>query len=316
MEHLGDHSLTVALFDKFPIRRTWHNDEWFYSLVDIVAALAATASPKRYWSDLKRKMIMKEGVDEYDFIVPISLPGTDGRKQKTDCANREGVLRVIQSILSPNAEPFKRWLAQVGNLVMAEAEETNVERSIRAQHRLRLHELDTALHEIVEFSGITTPAQHQRLTDANYAGLYSVATKNDVIRIRHLPFASEPEEFMGVMEMAAHIFQRASVASLVHQRNLQGEDPIAATAEDVGVQMRIMLEKMGMPMPENLPIHRRLSDGEWLPQELRNDTIDWDEELAEADDRIYPIYEIVDADSGVGKDLKLLEERHLHGEDD
>jgi hypothetical protein len=72
---------------------------------------------------------------------------------------------------------------------------------------------------------------------------------------------------------------------------------------------------MGMPMPENLPIHRRLADGEWLPHELRDDAIAWDEELTEADDRIYPIYEIVDADNGAGKDLKLLEERHLHDDE-
>ena len=167
MEEIGDKSLTVALFDNFPIRRTWHHEEWYYSVVDIVGALSANPNPSRYWSDMKRKMKAKEGfvVDGYEKIVSISLPGVDGRKQKTDCANREGILRIIQSIPSPNAEPFKRWLASVGEMALEELEETEGERTIRAQHRLKLHEIDAALHEIVMFRGIVTPAQHQHLKD-------------------------------------------------------------------------------------------------------------------------------------------------------
>jgi hypothetical protein len=158
-----------------------------------------------------------------NIVSTLKLPASDGRVKATDCATQEGVLRIIQSIPPPNAEPFKRWLAQVGEMVLEEAEETAETRSIRAQHRWKLHELDTALHELVEFRGITTPEQHARLRDSNYADLYSVATVQQVIRIRRLPFAPEPEEFMGVMEMVANEFQRAGVASLVHSRNLQYE---------------------------------------------------------------------------------------------
>jgi DNA-damage-inducible protein D len=324
MEELGDQSLTVALFDRFPIRRSWHNGEWFYSLVDVIAALAGTPTPRRYWSDFKRDLKVKEATDVYALGVHIiKLPDSDGRMQKTDCGNRETVLRIIQSIPSPNAEPFKRWMAQVGNAALEEAEENEETKSLRAQHRLKLHEVDTHLHQLVVFRGITTPEQHQRLRNSNYAGLYAVATRDEVARLRSLPFTIEPEEVMGVMEMAANIFQRAGTAQLVEQRNIQGEDAINATAEDVGVQVRLTMERMGMPMPENLPKHRPLHHTEWLPPEVRGPgQIDWGNEPAEAVDRIIPIYELVEIEDAAQhpdalppdasvSGLRLIEERHI-----
>src|SRR6185437_12503616 len=196
MEEIGDQSLTVALFDRFPIRRTWHNGEWFYSLVDIVAALAATPIPRRYWSDLKKQLNVM-GSQVYASIVQLPLPAPDGKMRKTDCANRETVLRIIQSIPSPNAEPFKQWLANVGALALEEQEETEQIKSLRAEHRLKLYALDTLLHEIVTFRGITTPEQHERLSDSNYSGLYNTATRERLIHERRLPFGATLEEFMG-----------------------------------------------------------------------------------------------------------------------
>jgi len=76
--------------------------------------LTESSIPKRYWSDLKKKLT-SEGVNEaYDKIVRLKMPAADGKKRGTDCANTEGMFRIIQSIPSPKAEPFKRWLAQVG----------------------------------------------------------------------------------------------------------------------------------------------------------------------------------------------------------
>ena len=320
MEELGDQSLTVALFDRFPIRRTWHNGEWFYSLVDVMGAIAGTPNPIRYWSDLKRDLLAKEQYDIYaNGVFKLPIPGADGRMSKTDCASREGVLRIIQSVKSPNAEPFKKWLALVGNAALEDADESDETKSLRAQHRLKLHTLDTALHQLVMFRGITTPEQHERLRNSNYAGLYAVATRDELARIRRLPFAAEPEEFMGVMEIVANEFQRAGTAQLVQTRNLKGEDAINATAEDVGVQMRLMMEKMGLPMPENLPRHRRLSDGEWMPEGTRGQ-VDWDAETEEVEDRVIPIYALVEiegerrnADAPVSETgLELIEERHLN----
>lgn len=105
----------VVLFKEQSIRRVWHNDEWFYSVIDIVQALTDSSNSRRYWSDLKIKLSENEGFNKlYEKIVQLKLASTDGKSYKTDCANTESLLRIIQSIPSPKAEPFKQWLAKIG----------------------------------------------------------------------------------------------------------------------------------------------------------------------------------------------------------
>ena len=106
----------LALFEEKEIRRTWEKGKWYFSVVDVVFALTDSKNPRRYWSDLKIKL-SDEGYDIqlYDFIVQLKLESTDGKKYKTDCADTEGILRIIQSIPSKKAEPFKRLLAKVGS---------------------------------------------------------------------------------------------------------------------------------------------------------------------------------------------------------
>ncbi len=104
----------IAIFRGKKIRKVIFQNEWYFSVVDIVDALIESSIPKRYWSDLKIK-IKKEGHNQlYDFIVPLKIVGSDGKKYLTDCANTETIFRIIQSIPSPKAEPFKMWLAKVG----------------------------------------------------------------------------------------------------------------------------------------------------------------------------------------------------------
>ncbi|MGR3309912.1 MAG: BRO-N domain-containing protein [Candidatus Brocadiales bacterium] len=104
----------LAVFKGKQIRKTIHNDEWWFSVADIIEALTATNNPRRYWSDLKRKL-KKEGYDQlYEKIVRLKLTASDGKMRDTDCSNTETMFRLIQSIPSPKAEPFKRWLARVG----------------------------------------------------------------------------------------------------------------------------------------------------------------------------------------------------------
>lgn len=105
----------IAVFQESAIRRTWHNEEWWFSIIDVVGALSESNNPNRYWSDLKRKLAQEAGSGQpYEKIVRLKLTAPDGKQRDTDCANTETLFRVIQSIPSPRAEPFKRWLAQVG----------------------------------------------------------------------------------------------------------------------------------------------------------------------------------------------------------
>lgn len=105
----------LVVFQEKAIRRTWHDEEWWFSVVDVVAILSESNNPNRYWSDLKRKLVQEAGSEQpYEKIVRLRLVAPDGKQRETDCANTEILFRIIQSIPSPKAEPFKRWLAQVG----------------------------------------------------------------------------------------------------------------------------------------------------------------------------------------------------------
>ena len=105
----------IVIFQEQAIRRTWHANEWWFSVIDVVGILSETAIPKRYWSDLKRKLAQEAGSGQpYEKIVRLKLSAPDGKQRETDCASTEILFRIIQSIPSPKAEPFKRWLAQVG----------------------------------------------------------------------------------------------------------------------------------------------------------------------------------------------------------
>jgi len=105
----------IAFFEDKKIRRIFHKGEWFFSIIDIVDVLTDSANARRYWSDMKIQLAEKEGFSQlYGKIVQLKLESADGKKYLTDTANTETVFRIIQSIPSPKAEPFKRWLAQVG----------------------------------------------------------------------------------------------------------------------------------------------------------------------------------------------------------
>ena len=107
----------LTIFEDHKIRRTYDKktETWFFSVVDIVSALTDSTNSRRYWSDLKKQLTEQEGFSEvYEKIVQLKLKAPDGKMRETDCANTESLFRIIQSIPSPKAEPFKRWLAKVG----------------------------------------------------------------------------------------------------------------------------------------------------------------------------------------------------------
>ena len=106
----------IQLFEDKKIRTAWdeEQEEWYFSIVDVISVLTGTENPRRYWSDLKRKLKKEGAVELYEKIVQLKMLSSDGKKYKTDVANTEQLLRIIQSIPSPKAEPFKAWLAMVG----------------------------------------------------------------------------------------------------------------------------------------------------------------------------------------------------------
>lgn len=125
---------SIIVFNQKNVRRHWDVDKelWYFSVIDIIEILTDSTSPKRYWSDLKIKL-QKEGSDVYEKIVQLKLIASDGKKYPTDCFSTEDLFRVIQSIPSPKAEPFKAWLARVGYDRIEETEnpELSIDRAMK-----------------------------------------------------------------------------------------------------------------------------------------------------------------------------------------
>ena len=104
----------IKIFEEKKVRTIWdaENEEWYFSVVDVVAVLTESDRPRKYWNDLKKKL-QQEGSELSEKIGQLKMPSSDGKMYKTDCMNTEQLFRLIQSIPSPKAEPFKLWMAQV-----------------------------------------------------------------------------------------------------------------------------------------------------------------------------------------------------------
>ena len=104
----------IAIFRKKEIRKIIFNNEWWFSVVDVVSALTDSVDARDYWYKMKTRVKNDDGVELSTICRQLKLESSDGKRYETDCANTEGIFRIIQSIPSPKAEPFKRWLAKVG----------------------------------------------------------------------------------------------------------------------------------------------------------------------------------------------------------
>jgi DNA-damage-inducible protein D len=106
-------STKITLFKGKKVRKTIYKDEWWFSVVDVCFVLTDSIDAGAYWRKLKQRL-KEESNESVTFCHGLKLLAEDGKMRQTDCANTEGIFRIIQSIPSPKAEPFKRWLAKVG----------------------------------------------------------------------------------------------------------------------------------------------------------------------------------------------------------
>ena len=171
----------LVVFQDKKIRRLLVNDEWFFSVVDVVAALTDSLDPSAYWRKLKQRLTA-EGSQVVTFCHGLKLQAPDGKMRITDCANVKGMFRIIQSIPSPKAEPFKQWLAQVGYERVLEIENPEL-----AQDRMKeLYELkgypkdwiDKRLRGIAIRQNLTDEWKERGITeDRDYAILTAEISK-------------------------------------------------------------------------------------------------------------------------------------------
>lgn len=122
----------IVVFEGRQIRKVIHNNEWWFSIIDIIKILTGSDRPRKYWSDLKKKLINEGYIEVSEKIGQLKLPAPDGKLRETDCAETETIFRIIQSVPSPKVEPLKRWLARVGKERIDEIENPEL-----AMHRMK-----------------------------------------------------------------------------------------------------------------------------------------------------------------------------------
>jgi DNA-damage-inducible protein D len=185
----------IVVFESKKIRRIWQNDEWYFSVVDVVEALTDSVNPRDYWYRMKIREKDEAQIELSTICRQLKLEAPDGKKYSTDCANTEGIFRIIQSIPSPKAEPFKRWFAKVGYERVQEIENPEI-----AQERMKkLYELKGYPKDWIDkrLRGI---AIRQNLTDEWKER--GIQTENDyailTAEISKATFGLTPSEYKGL----------------------------------------------------------------------------------------------------------------------
>ena len=174
---------TIKVFDEKQVRTAWdaEQEKWFFSIIDVIAALTGNDRPRKYWNDLKSKLL-KEGSELSDKIGQLKMPAEDGKMRVTDVADTEQLFRLIQSIPSPKAEPFKQWLAQVGKERLDEMQdpELSIDRALEQYLRLGYSEnwINQRLKSIEIRKELTDEWKHRGLKEGvQFATLTDIITK-------------------------------------------------------------------------------------------------------------------------------------------
>lgn len=237
------------------VRRTWHEGRWWFAVVDVVAALTESPSPDGYLRDLRRRdEELSAGWTALVTPLPVTTPG--GR-QMLNCATLEGVLRIIQSIPSPKAEPFKLWLAKVGNERVEEAGATDFDALSEEQRRLLLRgqmiEHNKDLAAAARQAGVATPLDYAVFQDHGYRGLYGGLGAKDIHVRKGLKRSQKILDHMGSTELAANLFRATQAEEKLRRDNVQGKATANRTHREVGETVRRTIQELGGTLPEDLP---------------------------------------------------------------
>jgi DNA-damage-inducible protein D len=241
------------------IRRQWVNDRWYFSVVDVVAVLTDAQIPRNYWSDLKRRLAKDEGFSElHAKLLQLKMRSLDGKSYATDAADTETMLRIIQSIPSPKAEPFKRWLAKVGTERLEEVAQSDLLAGMTPEQRAiflrgQMADRNLSLAEAAATAGVITSRDFAFFQDFGYRGLYGGETARDIATRKGLKKGQQILDWMGPDELAANLFR----ASLTEQR--LRNDPVDSKEKanqvhyQTGAAVRQVIIEQGGTVPEQLP---------------------------------------------------------------
>jgi len=234
----------LVVFKGKQIRRVLHNGEWFFSVVDIVAALTDSPDAGAYWRKLKQRL-GEEGSEVVTFCHGLKLPAPDGKLRETDCANAEGLFRIIQSIPSPKAEPFKRWLAKVGYERVQEIENPEIaSQRARAIYKAKGYPdawIEKRMRSIAIREELTDEWKERGIEeDRDYAILTAEISKatfgltpSEYKRVKGLK-RENLRDHMNDLELIFSMLGEASTTEIARNRDAQGFDENKTAARDGG----------------------------------------------------------------------------------
>lgn len=219
----------IAIFEDKEIRRTFIDGEWVFSVVDVIAVLTESKDPSDYWYRLKTRTKTEEGVELSTICRELKMTAPDGKKRLTDVANTEALFRIIQSIPSPKAEPFKRWLARVGKERLDEIEQPAkaIERAKGyyiakgyeprwVQTRVASIDARHKFTDTLKETGISESKDYAILTNEMYSSTFGMTAEQYKI-YKDLQKDDSLRDNMTPIELAATIFSEATSTEFIKQ---------------------------------------------------------------------------------------------------
>jgi len=242
------------------VRRVFHDGEWWFSVVDVVGAISESDRPSKYWSDLKRQLAEKEGFSELsDFIGQLPLPGTDGKMYPTEVCTTQTLLRIIQSMSSKNAEPWKRWLARVGYERIQEIQnpEIAIKRAILTyqiqgrtddwiENRIRSMVVRKGLTSEWKKRGIEEGKEYAVLTNVISAATYGGVGVEDHKKLKGIKSHHSLRDHMTDLELIFTMLGEKSTTEIAKARDAKGFAENLKAAKSGGLiagNARVNLEK-------------------------------------------------------------------------
>jgi hypothetical protein len=251
------------------VRRVWHDGRWWFSIIDLIGLLVGTERPSKYWNDLKARLA-GEGFDELSAkIGKLKMPSADGKMRGTEAADEETLLRIIQSVPSPKAEPIKQWLARVGAERIAESEDPGLAVARARKQYARLGYTDEwidrrlqgmAIREELTAEWVDRGAAEQRqmavLTSILHSDTFDLSV-GEHQQIKGLAPRQNLRDSMSTLELLFSALAEEGAKTLHEVRDSQGMGQLSRDAHEAGdvagAARRDLEARTGQPVvsPEN-----------------------------------------------------------------
>ncbi len=236
------------------IRRVWHEGRWYFSVVDVIAVLTDSPVPRTYWAVLKKRL-QEEGASQLltDCKQLKMRSALDGKMYKTDAADTETMLRIVQSVPSPKAEPIKQWLAHEGARRIDEVAAQLPEGQQRLLLREEMADRNRTLADAAADAGVITPRDFAIFQDFGYMGLYGGEKARDIAARKGLAKGEKVLDWMNPEELASNIFRAAQTTAKLKREGADNKADANQTHFTVGREVRETIARLGGTMPEDLP---------------------------------------------------------------